>query len=117
MPHCGIHSAASTNWKPRSAWSKRSQRITESANTIRLVHSAVQRALEATTCSSPRTDMITTPPTSGSQVISDRIGKPAAFIASPEDQENADQQYQPDQHGERVDRDRSGLQLHRAGGP
>ena len=43
---------------------------------IKLVHNAVQRALLATTASSPRTIMMTTAPTSGSQVSSDSSGKP-----------------------------------------
>src|ERR1035437_3556252 len=112
MPHCGIHSTLSTNWKPPSLWSKRTHSTTDSANTIRLVHSALQRALDATTCSSPRTDMITTPPTSGSQVTSESRGKPAAFMMSPEDQEDADQHDEPDQHREGIDRERPALQLH-----
>ena len=73
----------STNWKPASCGfhSTHSTRLT--ANTIRLVQSAIQRALDATVASSPRTVMMTPQPTSGSQVISDRTGKPAAFIAYP----------------------------------
>ncbi len=78
----GSHGTSSTNWKPGSVGSNFTHRISDRASTIRLVHSAVQRALEATVASSPRTDMITTPPTSGSQVISERIGKPAAFMCA-----------------------------------
>ena len=88
----------------------------DSTNTIRLVHSAVQRALEATVASSPRTDMMTRQPTSGSQVSSDSRGKPAAFMAlTAEDQEDADQQHQADQHDEGIDRERAGLQLDHLG--
>ncbi len=43
---------------------------------MRLVQSAVQRAFEATVSSSPRTHMMTTQPTSGSQVSSDRMREP-----------------------------------------
>src|SRR5580698_7522396 len=98
MPHCGIHCTLSTNWKPPSDWSNFTHSMIDNANTIRLVHSAVQRAFDATTASSPRTDMITTPPTSGSQVRSERMGKPAAFMMSPENQEDSDQRHHADQH-------------------
>ena len=68
------------NWKPGSAWSNFTHRISDRPKTIRLVHSAVHFALEATVASSPRTHMMTRQPTSGSQVTRDRMGKPAAFI-------------------------------------
>ena len=55
--------------------SKRTHRTSDSAKTTRVVHSAIQRALGATVASSPRSDMITTPPTSGRKVISDRSGE------------------------------------------
>ena len=43
---------------------------------MRLVHNAVQRALLATTASSPRTSMMTPAPTSGSHVSSESSGNP-----------------------------------------
>ena len=86
---------------------------TDRTSTIRLVHSAVQRALEATVSSSPRTDMMISPPTSGSQVISDRIGKPAAFIVITGQQEDGDQHDDADQHDKGIDGERAGLDLHR----
>src|SRR5271156_4797229 len=117
MPHCGIHTTLSTNWKPGSAGSKRTHSTTDSTNTIRLVHSAVQRAFAATVASSPRTDMMIRPPSSGSHVSSESRGKPAAFMVSPqEEQEDADQRDKPDQHGKGVGGERPGLQLHRLGG-
>ena len=76
----GIQATFSTNWKPASDWSNFTHSTSDRTSTIRLVHSAVQRALAATVCSSPRTDRMTAQPTSGSQVTRDRIGKPAAFI-------------------------------------
>ncbi len=75
----GSQLTLSLNWKPACAGSKSHHSFRLMANTIRLVHSAAQRALRATTASSPRIVMITRQPTIGSQVTSDRIGKPAAF--------------------------------------
>src|ERR1700722_12198536 len=115
MPCCS-QAVLSTNWNPASDVSKRTQSTRDSANTTRLVHSAAQRALEATVASSPPRDMITRPPSSGSQVINDRMGKPAAFMVSPEHQREADQCNDPDQHREGIDRDRTGLQAHHLGG-
>src|SRR5258708_35859189 len=98
MPQAGSQLAFSTNWKPACVWSNFAHSTRDSANTIRLVHSAAQRALDATVASSPRTDMITAPPTSGSQVSRDSRGKPASFMGSPENQEDADQHDDADQH-------------------
>ena len=56
--------------------------------------------------------MITTQPTSGSQVMIDRIGKPAAFDARSlvtAQHEDADQHDDADQHGEGIDGKRAGL--------
>jgi hypothetical protein len=61
--------------------SKRTQRIRLSRKTSRLVQSAVQRALRATTASSARTNRMIAAPTSGRKVSSERSGKPAAFIS------------------------------------
>jgi hypothetical protein len=47
---------------------------------------------------------------SGSQVISESKGKPAAFIISPEQNEDADQHDEADQHGEGISRERPGLE-------
>src|SRR5487761_439432 len=102
----------STNWKPASARSNFTQSTRLRPKTIRLVHSAAQRALAATTCSSPRMDMMTAQPTSGSHVSSESSGKPAWFMILPEQEEHGDQQHDADQHGEGIGGDGACLDLH-----
>src|SRR6185437_12790036 len=111
-PYSGSQGTDSTNWKPGFDGSKSNHRISERPNTMRLVQSAVQRALAATVSASPRTHMMTMQPTSGSQVSSESSGKPAAFIASPHQQEDGDQHDHPDQHHEGVGCQRSVLDAH-----
>ena len=84
--------------------------------TNRLVHNAVHRALDATVASSPRTIIITRQPTSGSHVISDKMGKPAALLIavmiSPAQHEDTDQQDDADQHDEGINGEGTSLDFY-----
>src|SRR5437762_7140573 len=99
MWNSGTQFCISTNWKPGSDGSNFTHSTSDSANTIRLVQSAVQRAFEATVAASPRTVMMTTQPSSGRKLSSDSRGKPAWFIVSPKQHEDAEEHDHADQHG------------------
>src|ERR1700712_578267 len=100
----------SLNWKPPSDGSNLTHSTNDRIRKRRAVHSAVHLAFDASVSSSPRTIIIARQPTSGSHVISDRIGKPAAllttFIGSPAQHEDTDQHHDADQHDEGIDRER-----------
>src|SRR5258708_24886281 len=109
MPKAGIQSWISTNWKSAVVVSNSSHSRIDSAKTISEVHSAVMRALRATTSGVPRTKAMNTAPATGRNVTRDRIGQ-FAVMASPVQHIPGDQQDDADQHGKRVVIDVAGLE-------
>src|SRR4051812_23429538 len=79
-------------------------------NVIREVHSAVIRALRATTSSVPRTNMMKSAPMVGRKVTTERIGQLALMTPSPEEQIPGDQRPHADQHRKRIMVDVAALQ-------
>src|SRR5215472_17204463 len=70
----------STNWNSGEPASKRHTRISEIAKVISVVHSATQRALRAMEASSPRINMMNSTPSSGRNVVTERIGQLAISL-------------------------------------
>src|SRR5215467_6646541 len=65
----------STNWNSGEPASKRHTRISEIAKVISVVHNATQRALRAIEASSPRINMMNSAPSTGRNVVTERIGQ------------------------------------------
>src|ERR1700737_467278 len=80
--------ARSTNWKSAVFGSNSNHSTTDSAKSISDVHSAMLRAVRATTASSPRAIRMKAAPTSGKKVTSERSGQwlTAAFLRSAREQ-------------------------------
>lgn len=84
MLNAGIQSARSTIWNAAVVLSKFNQMNKDSTKVISEVHNATLRALRATTSGSPRINKMNAAPTSGRNVVSDRMGQPAMIsLASP----------------------------------
>ena len=64
----------STNWNSGEAASKRQTRTSDTANVTIVVHNATQRALRLAASSSPRIARMNSAPTSGRNVVTERIG-------------------------------------------
>src|SRR5215467_3999348 len=102
----------SMNWNSGEPTSKRHTRINEIAKVISVVHSATQRALRAIEASSPRIAMINNAPSSGRNVVTERIGQLAMSVPPNGKDEPSDEGRNTDQHGKRVVVHIAGLQTH-----
>src|SRR5450432_2821980 len=109
MLKAGSHSACSTNWNSGVAASKPAQMKSDSAQVTSDVHSAIQRALRATTSGAPRRTRMNAAPRSGRNVVSDRIGK-ELMPPSP-----TDPQQVPAHHDDDADQDGEGVVVEIAG--
>src|SRR6267143_123075 len=87
-------------------------RVSSTRKAISEVHSAIQRALRATTASSPRAIRINAAPTNGKKVTSERSGQwlTAMFRPSPREQVPRHQGDEADHHCEGVVIEIPGLQ-------
>ncbi len=65
----------SMNWNSGVLGSKRQTRISEIAKVISVVQSAIQRALRLSASPSLRIAMMSSAPTSGRKVVTERIGQ------------------------------------------
>src|SRR5215472_17567248 len=102
----------STNWNSGEPASKRHTRISEITKVIRVVHNATQRALRAMEASSPRIAMMNNAPSSGRNVVTERIGQLAISAPRIGKHEPGDKDRDADQHGKRVVVHVAGLQAH-----
>src|SRR5215510_9640284 len=87
--------------------------MSEIANVISVVQSAIQRALRFSASPSPRIIMMSSAPTSGRKMVTDRIGQLMSTCPSAE-HEPGDERRHTDQHGEGVVVEIAGLQPHHA---
>src|SRR5258708_2206861 len=96
--------ASSTNWKSAVFGSNSNHSASDNAKSISDVHSAMLRALRATTASPPRAIRIKAAPTNGKKVTSERSGQwiTAAFLRSPREQVPGHDRDEPDHHREGV---------------
>ncbi len=69
------HGRFSTNWNSAENGSKRHATMSDTASVISVTHSATQRALRFTAASSPPIIMMKSAPTSGRNVVTERIGQ------------------------------------------
>src|SRR5689334_3079674 len=107
------HGFFSTNWNSGEAGSKRHTRISDTAKVISVVHIATQRALRAADSSSPGSAIMNSAPSSGRNVVTDRIGQLAILLLSSAGKhEPSNETGDADQHGERVVIHVAGLQPH-----
>src|SRR6266404_1133796 len=105
-------SARSTNWKSAVFGSNSNHSTSDSPKSISDVHSAMLRALRATTSSSPRVIRMKAAPTSGKKVTSERSGQwlTAAFLRSSREQVPGHDRDEPDHHREGIVIEVAGLQ-------
>src|SRR5215510_2001369 len=87
--------------------------ISEIAKVISVVQSATQRALRFSASPSPRIIMMSSAPTSGRKMVTDRIGQLMSTCPSAE-HEPGDERRHADQHGESVVVEITGLQPYHA---
>src|SRR5439155_12988927 len=94
----------STNWKSAVFESNWSHSSSDNAKSISDVHSAILRALRATTTSSPRAVRMNPVPMSGTKVTSKSSGQWLTTIVpgSARQKVPCDQRYEPDHHREGV---------------
>src|SRR6202521_2756006 len=104
--------ARSTNWKSAVFGSNSNHSASDNAKSNSDVHSAMLRALRATTASSPRAIRIKAAPTNGKKVTSERSGQwiTAAFLRSPREQVPGHDRDEPDHHREGIVIEVAGLQ-------
>src|SRR5215475_2210255 len=96
------HGFLSTNWNSGEPGSKRHTRISEITKVSSVVHIATQRALRAIEASSPRITMMKSAPTSGRNIVTERIGQ-LAISATPHAQgEPGHEHRDADQHQKRI---------------
>src|SRR6185437_1541534 len=115
MLKVGSQSACSTNWNSGVVGSKPPQMKSDRTKVMSDVHSAIQRALRASSAGSRRGRMrMNATPTSGRNVVRLRMGKPLVMVGrpSPECLEEVPRHHDDgaDQDGERVVVDIAGLQ-------
>src|SRR5215468_9986147 len=106
------HGFLSTNWNSGEPASKRHTTISEIAKVIKVVQSATQRALPAMEASSPRIAMMNSAPSSGRNVVTERIGQLAISLPPDGNPEPGDEGRNPDQHGKRIVIHVAGLQAY-----
>src|SRR5262245_38909656 len=87
--------------------------ISEIAKVISVVQSAIQRALRFSASPSPRIIMMSSAPTSGRKIVTERIGQLISTCPSTEHEPGDERRY-ADQHGEGVVVEIAGLQPHHA---
>src|SRR3954470_23192726 len=102
----------STNWNSGEEPSKRASIINETANVTMVVHSAAQRALRFPASLSPGSIMMNSAPTSGRNVVIERIGQLVISVASRRKHEPGHESRNADQHGESVVVEIAGLDAH-----
>src|SRR3954470_23354135 len=103
----------STNWNSAEPASKRHTRISDTARVTSVVQSATQRALRLPASSSPLSIMMNSVPTSGRNVVIERMGQLAMSVPSPgREHEPGDERRDADQHGEGVMIEVAGLHAH-----
>src|SRR5260370_32036348 len=110
------HGFLSTNWNSGELGSKRHTRMSEITKVISVVHIATQRALRAIEGSSPRSAMMNSAPSSGRNVVTERIGQLAISLPPAHKHEPKDEARNADQHGKRVMIHVAGLQAHNVAG-
>src|SRR5215470_17326042 len=106
----------STNWNSGEPISKRHTRISEITRVMRVVHNATQRALRAIEASSPRIAMMNKAPSSGRNVVTERIGQLAISVSPTGKHEPGNESRDADQHGKRIMIQVAGLQAHDVAG-
>src|SRR5262245_53908649 len=102
----------STNWNPGELPSKRQTRISDTAKVTSVVHNATHRALRLPEASSPLSAMMNSVPTSGRNVVMERIGQLAMSVGPRREHEPGHQRGDADQHGESVVVEIAGLHAH-----
>src|SRR5258708_39567016 len=98
----GIHTAFSSNWKAAVLASKPIQMNSDRMKVAPEVHSAIQRALRATSSSAPRSTRMKATPTIGRKMVRESKGQPDMALPRPQPDIPAGDQDDADQHGEGV---------------
>src|SRR5262249_45796751 len=96
------HGFLSTNWNSGEPGSKRHTKISDIAKVINVVHNATQRALRAMEASSPRITMMNMTPSSGRNVVTERMGQLVISVPPAGKHEPSDEGGDADQHGKGV---------------
>src|SRR5262245_55197239 len=96
------HGWFSTNWNSGVEPSKRATIISDTAKVTMVVHNAAQRALRLPASLSPGSSRMNSAPTSGRNVVIERIGQLVISVASRREHEPGDEGGDADQHGESV---------------